>query len=41
MPNHVRNILTFDCDENKLKEILERIQDDEVGVLTRIIILLG
>ena len=32
MPNHVRNILTFDCDENKLKEILERIQDDEVGI---------
>ena len=32
MPNHVRNIITFDCGEDKLKEILERIQNDEFGI---------
>jgi len=32
MANHVRNILTFECDEEKRKEILERIQNDEFGI---------
>src|ERR1035437_1144218 len=32
MANHVRNILNFDCDEVKLKEILESIQNDEFGI---------
>jgi hypothetical protein len=32
MANHVRNILAFDCNEDKLKEILEQIQNDEAGI---------
>ena len=32
MPNNVRNIITFDCNEDRLKEILEQIQNDEFGI---------
>lgn len=31
MPNHVRNILRFDCDEKRRAEILAFIQSDELG----------
>ena len=39
MPNHVVNIVTFECSEEKLKEIMEAIQyddgpDDQKGIGT-------
>lgn len=32
MPNHVKNIVTFDCDGEELQKILEHIKNDEQGV---------
>jgi hypothetical protein len=32
MPNYIRNIINFDCSEERLKEILEHIQNDEAGI---------
>ncbi|GHU80732.1 hypothetical protein FACS1894191_6640 [Clostridia bacterium] len=32
MPNHVKNIVTFQCDEDKRREILEKIKDDALGI---------
>lgn len=32
MPNHVKNILAFDADREKIQQILNDIKDDEVGV---------
>ena len=33
MPNHVENHLTFDCSEERLKEILQEIGRDEDSAL--------
>ncbi|MHB8963329.1 MAG: DUF1281 family ferredoxin-like fold protein [Saccharofermentanales bacterium] len=32
MPNHVKNIVTFGCDDEELQKILEHIKNDEQGV---------
>lgn len=32
MPNHVKNILAFDADREKIQQILNDIKDDEIGV---------
>ena len=31
MPNHVRNMLTFNGDPDRIREMLTQIQDDEEG----------
>ncbi len=31
MPNHIYNVVHFDCSEEKLQEILEAIQHDHFG----------
>jgi hypothetical protein len=32
MPNHVKNVVTFDCDSKELEKILEHIKNDEFGI---------
>ncbi len=34
MPNHIKNIITYEGDENKIKEMLEQIKYDKLGVGT-------
>ena len=34
MPNHIKNIITLKGDEQKIREMLEEIQYDELGLGT-------
>ena len=34
MPNHVKNVLTLVGDEEKIKELLEAVKNDEYGIGT-------
>lgn len=34
MPNHVENIITLKGDEQRIREMLEAIQNDELGLGT-------